>query len=134
MSQGVVLADTNILSYIYNKHSHSTLYEPHLGGKVVLISAQTLAEMRFGAFRRNWGATRLVNLETFLSNYTAVYPNDVICKQWARLRADAEIQGKHLAVADAWVAATAVAMDVPLITHNKKDFAFLPGLTVISEG
>ena len=41
--------------------------------------------------------------------------------------------GKPIAVADAWIAATALSYGVPLVTHNVGDFAGLPGLTVISE-
>jgi len=34
---------------------------------------------------------------------------------------------------DAWVAATALSYDVPLVTNNAADFAGVSGLTVISE-
>jgi tRNA(fMet)-specific endonuclease VapC len=128
-----VQADTNILSYIFNKHSYANLYQRHLKGNIVLISSQTVAEMRFGALKRNWGVTRLAALESFLTNYITVYPNDVICSLWARVRVDAEFQGKHVSKDDAWIAATALAMDVPLITHSKQDFEFVQSLTVISE-
>lgn len=128
-----VQADTNILSYIFNNHSYQTLYEPYLRGNTVLISSQTVAEMRFGALRRNWGATRMAALEAFFTRYTTVYPNDMICSLWARVRADAEVQGKHVSIDDAWIAATALAMGVPLVTHNKQDFDFIQGLTVVSE-
>jgi predicted nucleic acid-binding protein len=35
--------------------------------------------------------------------------------------------------ADAWIAATALAFAVPLVTHNPDDFKNVPGLTVITE-
>lgn len=129
----VVQADTNVLSYILNKHSNGALYESHLKGNIVLISSQTVAEMRFGALRRNWGTSRLASLEAFFASFTTVYPNDVICSYWAQVKADAEIQGKHVSSEDAWIAATALAMNVPLVTHNKQDFEFIRGLRVISE-
>jgi tRNA(fMet)-specific endonuclease VapC len=134
VTPNVVQADTNILSYIYNKRSFSVLYQPHLKNRIVVIAAQTVAEMRFGALRKNWGATRRATLESFLSDYTTVYPNDVICTLWAKVTAFAEFQGRHVTTDDAWIAATAMAMDIPLVTHNKKDFDFIEGLTVISEG
>jgi predicted nucleic acid-binding protein len=35
--------------------------------------------------------------------------------------------------ADAWIAATALLHDLPLITHNRWDFEDIRGLNVISE-
>ena len=37
------------------------------------------------------------------------------------------------APADAWIAATALHLGVPLITHNKNDYLGVDGLTIISE-
>jgi predicted nucleic acid-binding protein len=34
---------------------------------------------------------------------------------------------------DAWIAATALQFGVPLVTHNRKDYAAVKGLTLISE-
>jgi predicted nucleic acid-binding protein len=36
-------------------------------------------------------------------------------------------------VADAWVAATALAHGIELVTHNPVDFQGIPGLVVITE-
>jgi predicted nucleic acid-binding protein len=41
--------------------------------------------------------------------------------------------GRPIATADAWVAATALHLGVALITHNKNHFIGVDGLTVISE-
>jgi predicted nucleic acid-binding protein len=35
--------------------------------------------------------------------------------------------------ADAWIAATALALNCPLVTHDAADFAGVPGLKIISE-
>jgi predicted nucleic acid-binding protein len=40
--------------------------------------------------------------------------------------------GVSIGNADAWIAATALDLEAPLLTHNRKDFAAVPGLTVIS--
>ncbi len=41
--------------------------------------------------------------------------------------------GTPMSVADAWVAATALHLQLPLVTHNRTHFAGVAGLTVISE-
>jgi predicted nucleic acid-binding protein len=35
--------------------------------------------------------------------------------------------------ADAWIAATALLYEVPLITHNRRDYEGVAGLVLISE-
>jgi len=41
--------------------------------------------------------------------------------------------GRRLETADAWIAATAVLDDAPLITHNASDYPGVPALKVMSE-
>ncbi len=129
----IVLVDTNIISYQHNKHSFWNAYQPHLSDSVLLTAAQCVAELRFGAFRRNWGVARVASLEQMIGLYKVVYPNDAICTTWAKIRANAEAIGRHLENNDAWIAATALTLDVPLVTHNKKHFDFLEQLNIISE-
>jgi predicted nucleic acid-binding protein len=45
----------------------------------------------------------------------------------------AKRNGKPIAAADAWVAATALHLGVQLIAHNRNHFIGVDGLTVISE-
>jgi predicted nucleic acid-binding protein len=42
-------------------------------------------------------------------------------------------RGRVIQAADAWIAATALLLRVPLVTHNASNFAGISGLTVISE-
>lgn len=42
--------------------------------------------------------------------------------------AAARKNGRRIETADAWVAATALLYDAPLLTHNKSDYAGVPGL------
>ena len=133
MTPGVVLVDTNIISYIYNKNTLHVRYAPHLRGATPAVAAQSIAELRFGALRKNWGTRRRAALETLISSYFPIYPNDDICTAWAEVRALSQRRGRPINLADAWIAATALALEVPLVTHNRKDFDFIPDLTLISE-
>ena len=38
-----------------------------------------------------------------------------------------------MAVADCWIAATALEHGLELVTHNPRDFAGIPGLIIITE-
>jgi predicted nucleic acid-binding protein len=39
---------------------------------------------------------------------------------------------RRLATQDAWIAATAISCDCPLLTHNARDYAQIAGLRVVS--
>jgi tRNA(fMet)-specific endonuclease VapC len=41
--------------------------------------------------------------------------------------------GRPISAADAWVAATALYLGVPLVTHNQNHFIGIDGLLIISE-
>ncbi|MBF6593583.1 MAG: PIN domain-containing protein [Thermaceae bacterium] len=128
-----LLLDTNILSYKHNDHTFWALYEPRLEGQVLCIAAQTVAEMRFGALRSGWGQERRARLERLLSSHAVLFPDDSICTAWAELRIECERKGRPMQPADLWIAATAKALDIPLVTHNRRDFDFLEGLSLVSE-
>ncbi|RKZ46601.1 MAG: hypothetical protein DRR16_19940 [Candidatus Parabeggiatoa sp. nov. 3] len=54
-----------------------------------------------------------------------------MCWQWAKINS---IKGKPMSVGDAWIAATALHYNMPLITHNIKHFEHLKelGLNIIT--
>jgi tRNA(fMet)-specific endonuclease VapC len=128
-----LLVDTNIVSYAYNQHSLWTRYAPILEGNQVLVAAQTVAEMRFGALLKNWGEGKTKRLEALLASYGVAHTDDAICMEWGRVKNEALVKGRPMSLGDTWIAATARSLGIPLVTHNKKDFDFLDGLTVLSE-
>ena len=129
----VLLVDTNVISYADNEHSLWTSYEPILRGNTLLTAAQTVAELRFGAMVKHWGERRRTRLEMLLSSYTVAYPNDAVCTEWAKVRTTSYQLGRPISQSDAWIAATALALGIPLVTHNRRDFDFVPELELISE-
>jgi predicted nucleic acid-binding protein len=84
------------------------------------------------AISHNWGQKRRDELERFLAGYHVHYADRLVCRLWAEITVRAERRGRKIKVADAWIAATALALDVNLLTHNSRDFAGVEGLTVIS--
>jgi predicted nucleic acid-binding protein len=56
-----------------------------------------------------------------------------LCRQWAAVIDTADKTGMPMGVADAWIAATALTMTCPLITHNAGDFQGAAGLTIITQ-
>jgi predicted nucleic acid-binding protein len=97
------------------------------------VSFMTVAELDRWACERNWGARRRADLETHLRAFSVFLVDRELCRQWAQLGDAARRVGVPLQTADCWIAVTAVANGLPLVTHNAADYRGVPGLTIITE-
>ena len=55
MAADIVVVDTNVVSYIFKKDTRGELYQPVLDGKLLMIAAQTLAELELMPLVNNGG-------------------------------------------------------------------------------
>jgi predicted nucleic acid-binding protein len=78
------------------------------------------------------GQPRRVLLEQFIERFEVVYADNGLCTLWAGVRALARRSGMGLSVQDAWIAATALALDAPLATNNRRHFESIQGLRLIT--
>jgi predicted nucleic acid-binding protein len=102
-------------------------------GKILVISFMTYAELIRWALEANWGKNRQDRLEQYVRNYV-IYPFDrALCIKWAEITDECRRKGITLGCADGWIAATAMQINIPLITNNAKDYQGIDGLTVITE-
>jgi len=93
-----------------------------LRGAQWILSFMSIAEMRMGAIAAGWGIKRRTSLEQFIAGFGVVYADDALCTRWAKVRAEARAAGRVLSPSDAWIAATALGLDAPLATNNRRDF------------
>jgi predicted nucleic acid-binding protein len=127
MSQIVV--DTDVASY--NWHSSAKRYVDAMRGSELILSFMSIAELRMGGMAAGWGVRRCTLLEQFIQGFGVVYADDTLCTSWARLRADARAAGRSLSSQDAWIAATALGLDAPLATNNRRDYAHVQKLQLL---
>ncbi len=127
------VVDTDVVSYLYKGDTRADLYYPHLFGQILVISFQTVAELRRWMLSVKWGARRRQHLESRLQRYVVEHSSDALCARWAEAMESAKRNGRPIAPADAWVAATALHLGFPLVTHNRSHFLGVDGLTVLSE-
>ena len=130
MSQIVV--DTDVASYLFNWHSLAQGYASALHGSELILSFMSVAELRMGAFSAGWGARRRLLLEQFMRGFELFYADNDLCTVWARIRADARAMGRPMSPQDAWIAATALALDTPLATNNRRDFEHVQKIRLLS--
>jgi predicted nucleic acid-binding protein len=108
-------------------------YDPFLVGRPWVISFQTVAELHYGALKRNWGVRRVRELNRRIEAAEVVYPGPDLVSLYAELRARCERIGHALGQrdhdADRWIAATAIRLRVPLVSDDGI-FRAVPGLTL----
>ena len=125
-----LLLDTNIVSYQMRGHTLADAYRPLLAGNVLAISFMTVAELYEGARRAAWGARRIGSLESAIRAYVIIPFTVDTCRHWADVRVSRRSQ--PIASDDAWIAATALAHDLPLVRHNPNDFAGIAHLRILT--
>ncbi len=96
------------------------------------VSVITIGELRAGVLAAADHQTRDRRLATFIAalQLGAVPIDRPIAEAWARLRLDLRAAGRRLPVNDSWIAATAIALGVPLVTQDD-DYVDMPGLAVV---
>jgi predicted nucleic acid-binding protein len=126
MSRG--LADTSVF---IARESGRPLDEASLPDELA-VSVITIAELRAGVLVATDVAVRdkrLATLTTALA-FDAVSVDQKVAERWAGLRVALRDSGQRMAVNDSWIAATALALDVPVVTQDD-DYVELVGLDLI---
>lgn len=116
-------ADANVVAWVADRDADDlyvpvmTLHELEVG-----ILSRERTDARQGAHLRSW--------------FT-----DVVLPQFATRALPVDVRAAHLAAAlqvpdrrpasDLWIAATALAHDLPLVTRTTRGFAGIPGLAVV---
>jgi predicted nucleic acid-binding protein len=98
----------------------------------IAVSVITVGELRAGVLAAPDLATRDRRLAT-LTSVLALDPVPVdegVAAAWAHLRVALRDLGRRMPINDSWIAATAMAMDVPLVTQDA-DHEGIPGLQLI---
>ena len=71
-------------------------------------------------------------MRRFLARFTPLLPDVDTASLWARIKSSCEKQGRPITFADAWIAASAVQLNVPLVTHKVGDYVAVESLTILS--
>lgn len=97
--------------------------------ETVAVSVVTIAELRHGVLAATDGTARARRLET-LTRADALEPIPVdhaVAAAWAELRIALRDAGRRMPLNDSWIAATAIALRIPVVTQDA-DYDDVPGL------
>lgn len=124
MTRAVVL-DTDVFSALY-------VMSPELAAK----QGHPVDAWLAGAYLAGWGDRRLDALLTELDLTPTIDEDRAVVEAYARLVSEARKVGHPLGapglhIGDRWVAACAIAKDLPLLTGYRKHFENAPGLRLL---
>jgi predicted nucleic acid-binding protein len=98
----------------------------------VAVSIVTIGELRAGVLAANDVRVRARRLTTLTAalELDPVPVDEDVATQWARLRVLLRDMERRMPVNDSWIAATAMALQVPVVAQDD-DYVELDGLSVI---
>lgn len=122
------LADTSV----FIAHESGRTLDVAALPEALAVSAVTVGELRAGVLAAADVAVRDQRLGTLtVALGLDPLPIDVdVATAWARLRVELRDRGLRMPVNDSWIAATAMAHDLPLVTRDG-DHVAVPGLDVV---
>ena len=127
----MLVVDTDVVSYLFKQDTRGDLYKPHMQGHLLLISPMTRAELEAWALEHNWGQPRREAMRVHLKQFMLVPFHEELCVKWAEATDSARRRGRPIDSSDAWVAATALHYDVPLVTYNRSDYLGVANLKLV---
>lgn len=110
------LADTSLFIAGEAERKLSTNAVPAM----LAVSVVTVAELRAGVLAAQDGMTRSRRLRTFeyVLGFEWIPVDSAVAEAWATLRVALRDAGRRMGVNDAWIAATAMAHDLPVVTQD----------------
>jgi tRNA(fMet)-specific endonuclease VapC len=126
-----IVLDTDVISYFIKRDPRVSPYESLVSGHKIVVSFMTEAELERWALQSNWGPAKRARLAEYLEPMIRVPSSRDLIERWAFIMVAARSVGRRIEVADAWIAATALLYDIPLVTHNRSDFAGVPNLKIL---
>jgi tRNA(fMet)-specific endonuclease VapC len=133
-SLDLIVVDSDVASFVFKRDPvRAPRYRPYLHGHQVVLPFSVVAELLYWSEKNRWGAPRRLRLEAFIQRSVLKYPDYPLCALWAEVRCHARQVGREIDSHDAWNAAVALFLDVPLVTHNARHYVGVSGLQVFTE-
>jgi tRNA(fMet)-specific endonuclease VapC len=124
------LLDTNVLSNLV-RQPRGTIAEriAQVGEHFVCASIVVASELRYGAVKS--GSVRLLRQVDLILSALAVLPMEHPCDgHYAQIRHALVAAGQSIGPNDLFIAAHARALDLTVVTANRREFDRVPGLSV----
>jgi predicted nucleic acid-binding protein len=96
------------------------------------VSIITIGELHAGVLAATDLATRDRRLRTLTAarSLEPILIDERVAEAWGRLRVELRDAGRSMPLNDSWIAATAIAHDLEIVTQDR-DFDDVPGIDVV---
>lgn len=118
----MILCDTNIFINLFKGKADVKATLDKIGNENIAFSIITFAEIIYGTPK-----TKLHAIKAFFEQLTLVDLDTDISKEFKRLILSYAFSHR-VGIPDTLIAATAISQGLTLLTENKKDFDFVPGI------
>lgn len=122
------LADTSLFVAVEPERARSGTVPGELA-----VSVVTVGELHLGvllARDSDIRARRLATSAFVQASFQPIPIDDAVAQVWAHLVADLRHRGRRVPINDTWIAATALAHSLPVVTQDS-DYDAIEGLEVI---
>jgi predicted nucleic acid-binding protein len=126
-----LVADGDVISYMFKRTPLGLAYYNLIDSRPTGITLLALCESRQGVVYGNWGTRKQEALNAFLGDFVLLESNAEIANVCGGLLGRCKQVGRAVSWPDAWAAATALWLDVPLVAHDW-DLEGIPGLRVLT--
>ena len=127
------VVDTDVVSYQYRRVPDFERYRTYFEDTQAILSFMTYAELLSWGKENAWGERRMRELREHInSNFVIFRASNALCELWSDVRRERKEKGREIATSDAWIAATAIFLNIPLITNNRRDFELIDRLQLIT--
>jgi len=122
------LADTSVFIGLEAERLNTGRFESFECG----ISAITLGELRLGVLQaaNPDAASRRLSTYQLAQRFEALPVDEPVSDAWALLVSRLRADGRKVPINDSWIAATAIAHGIPVVTQDT-DYDAMPGVEVI---
>jgi predicted nucleic acid-binding protein len=136
VSRELLVADTSFISVWHAMGAVSQAAAPwpssttrRIATAALSVSVVTVAELRAGHLKANWGERRRMHADRWLCRFAQIAVDRPVADAWAVLKDATRRRGWACSENDLWIAATGWARGVPVVTCDR-DFLCLPALGV----
>ena len=122
----MILVDSDIIIDFLRKYPPAIEWLTSLGDEELALPGYVVMELVQGY--TNKGDLR--KLETFIEDVEVIWPSPETCDDALAIFTQFNLS-HHLGVLDALIGQTAVAIDLPIHTFNRKHYAAIPDLVTV---
>ncbi len=128
-----LMLDTNICIYILKQQPASVLQalKRYKIGELA-VSSIVHGELVYGAYKSTKSLENLSKIESLMDALEVLTIDEEVVHHYGKIRTLLEQKGQVIGSNDFWIAAHALALQVPLVTNNSKEFIKVPELEVIN--